>query len=308
MDKLISKDYTSKDSHDIDWPKLVFTEKFMSSIEKLVKRRFGDNVTAEESSTKIIEYISYNDWERCKQFRHQAKPSTFLYTLATNALEEFARQRYGRKRPPSWLKELGGIWIKLWQNLCLERQPVETVIDKFCQNDFFTRDETLENIKYIKKRLPNCGACGFEMVNVEDINILSDSVNDSAHEEIPDKNIDNAFHKDIFLLLKALTHPLESSVDSTSDDVTQKKDYKDNVQVPSMQVKLEAFKKQLTLSDQEILLLKLVYVQGLSKCAAAKVIGVPSHQGGRILNATLTNIRKLLAEHEIDLDCILKLF
>jgi len=302
LEMVFEQDYHAEENNVIDWQSYVFDSDFIKSVDKLAIRRFGAGVAAEEACTQVIHYLSHNDWERCKQFKAKSKPTTFLFTLVNNALEEFSRKRYGRHRPPVWLDELGGLWVKLWRNLCLDRHSSAETLTRTCSNGNCDPLEIKKMISCIKSRIPRCGQGSIELVSVEDIDAASDVYQSSQQCESVAPAANNVFQNTLFLFVREIIGA--DNVSSIHGDTS----VREKTETADIQEKLRKLSGSLQLTDEELLLLRLVYVQGLSKSSASKALGLPLHQAGRIVNGVLLRIRSALEACDLDLDDVEQLF
>lgn len=293
----------SENHSNTDWATLVFDQKFLNAIDKLASRRFGDGGLAEEAATYVIEYLSLDDWQRCYSFKGNSKPTTFLVTLASNAIEEFSRKRFGRPRPPTWLQELGELWVKLWRSLCLERQPLPALLDRFTTRGFREPEAVTQAAKVIKARIPNCGHSSRDDEGVDDIDALSDSVQTQHHEcdhDLPE--CDNPFEAELLTMIRALVNPDVQAGDFEETAVTHNSHLAE-----SLKPQLTQLKEALQLNDQEKVMLRMIYVEGLSKSATSKALGLPAHQAGRVVNDALQRIAGALQSCGLDLDSMINI-
>lgn len=65
----------------------------------------SDANLAEEASNYVLDELRANDWRRVREWEEQGKFQTFLTVLVNRLLIDFYRQRFGYQRPPKWLKE-----------------------------------------------------------------------------------------------------------------------------------------------------------------------------------------------------------
>ena len=275
----------------------------MASIDKLASRRFGAGGLAEEATTHVIESLSANDWEKCLAFQGKSKPTTFLYTLVSNAIEEFSRKRFGRPRPPVWLQDLGDLWVKLWRALCLERQLLPALVDRFSSKGFREPDEVTQAAKVIKARIPNCGNSSMDNLAVEDIDAVSDQ-HQSQQQEDDDSTameFDNPLVGELIAMVRAVV----------DDEVCCNRFEQQNVdkinKISNKNLEnLEKLRNSIQLNDDERVMLKMIYVQGLSKTATSKALGMPAHQAGRLVNELLQRIGDAISHCGIELDELLE--
>ena len=145
-----------------DWAQLFLKPEWLSRPDRLAERRFGPGGLAEEAAAYVIQALSEDDWARCRQYKGNAKPETYLHTLANNAPEAFSRRRFGRVRAPKWLKREGPTWIELWKRLCMERQSTQQVLEAM-RNSGRDRERIRHMATTIKARLPWCGSSAQEI-------------------------------------------------------------------------------------------------------------------------------------------------
>lgn len=260
----------------IDWPALVFGEQTQARVQYLSERRFGKSADAEIAASYVLEQLSADDWQVCRKFTGKARPETFLYTLCANFIEEYARKKFGRVRPPQWLQQLGNQWLTLWKYICLERQPIPVAVEKLSLDDDnqYDTETTLSMITTIKAKIPWCGQQSGE-VSLDDTN--EDSLQAS------DKPIDQSAAREEFLLL------LHNIV---LDDSTPAQNWQD-------ESKINVLKAQLQLSDEQRLILRMAYQDNLKFSAIARTLKLPAHQPARIAQRALKHIQQLLQEHEL---------
>jgi DNA-directed RNA polymerase specialized sigma24 family protein len=284
------------------WPELVFEPAFLSKVDQLSLKRFCNPVLAEECSAYVIEALSKDDWARCKKYQGLSKPTTFLYSVTTHLIEEFSRSKFGRPRPPSWLNRQGDLWVSLWRAICLERQLVPTVIDRF-KSQQYEEAVVTDAIRVIKGRIPNCGQEGTnpimenssddgEIINQVEIegNVMDDKRFKFEHES------GDLIHS---LLKSIMTKEGETiEADCKTCGPHELSDQHLN--------QLKNIKASLTLTDKEKILMRMVYVDGLSKSKAAKALNIPSHQGGKVINSVLERIKNVFIQCQLDIDSLYK--
>ena len=104
-------------------------------INRLAVRRFGTATLAEEAALFVMNGLAADSWHRVKAHTGKGSFKSFLASLSWRLLEDFSRKRFGRVRPPLWIKKLGGIWSLLFSLLCLERFSVFPL--RYLRRDLF---------------------------------------------------------------------------------------------------------------------------------------------------------------------------
>ncbi len=97
----------------VDWAAIILSERFMASLDAMAAKRFVQPALAEEATTAMIEALSADHWQRLQGFAGKSQASTYAYTVASRVMEDFARKKFGRPRPPLWLQEMGQAWVQL---------------------------------------------------------------------------------------------------------------------------------------------------------------------------------------------------
>jgi RNA polymerase sigma factor (sigma-70 family) len=292
-------------SFDIDWMSLVFESGWMQKLDQLAAKRFGAGGLAEEAGNYVIEQLSSDNWASLASFKGQCKPETYLHTITNNYLEEFSRKRFGRPRPPEWLKRQGELWVQVWKLVCLERQMMQSVVDHLSGKTLREPGFIKHVITTIKARLPWCGESNREIMletqdgpGDEDF----DPVDRLAHEQTPGDEISQNRFTNTLLMVASLFNddPTEELFNETNIQ------HADTMASTSIE-KLQALRERLNLTDEERILLRMVYQDGLKKTAVAKSLGMQEHLPGRILKRVLVRISEALQEVGIDMDEIREL-
>ncbi len=258
-----------------DWPGIVFSEQTQGRIRSLCERRFGQTADAEIASDYVLEHLCESDWKLCRKFTGKSRPETYLYTLCSNLVEEYARKRFGRIRPPAWLQQLGDAWLTLWKFICLERQPVPVAIERLAGQDETLRDpDTLEQmVRTIKGKLPWCGQQTGE-VSLEE------------HYQEPDSN--DTASADTLEPLLLLLHQLILDEDPP----------RPASQWQSSET-LDTVRAALRLSDEQRLILRMAHVDGIKFSAIARTLNLPAHQPARLAQRAVAHIREVLQAHHL---------
>ena len=243
----------------VDWLTVIFDTTFMARLDVMAAKRFVQTSLAEEATTVVIEVLSDNNWQRLSSFAGKSKPETFAYAVASRVMEDFARKKFGRPRPPQWLQAQGAAWIKLWRMLCLERQCPE-LIEQRLANDF-QDGFVVQAMRTIKQRLPNCGEVGFSEQVVDDIEEKIIQVNPASGV---DSQIQQVQYQQAMSLLSMLLSKRDDG-GAVMQDVAR---------LSNAGEALQLFHNKMRLSDDDRLLLSLSYEDGLSSRHIAQMLNV----------------------------------
>jgi len=237
-----------------DWKEKTLSH--WETINRMAVRRFGEGVLAEEAALAVIDDLKADDWHRLRAYNQKAAFATFIRALAARLLEDFARRRFGRVRPPLWVKTLGGIWPKLFIALCLERLPVGDAVEVVLQRQSSTGKKEIDEAAYqLLARIPDCGKQQGLEVPFEEENPLDGTVGQSVSGSPVEERQRKAVFEAIFQLI------LGEQEFEVSESLLQKLNL-----------------LEISLSAEEKLLLKLCYQDGLTVLQAGRMLGLNRFQ------------------------------
>ena len=238
-------------------------------INRIAERRFGTTNLAEEAALFVLNQLEKNNCQRLQAFQGRSKLSTFISSVTIRLLEDFSRHKFGRARPPAWISRLGGIWVTLFQLLCLQRfslvEAVETMMNTVPDRK---KDQIEETALTILERVVHCGEHQALEVSRED-----------RHETAAEQN-PNAVHKDPETqLLEREQQLLFRLLFGQQPSAAAEQDFYSLLRNP------------VQLSGQERLLLKLCFQEELSVTRAGRMMGMNTNQVHGRLRRLLTRLR-----------------
>jgi RNA polymerase sigma factor (sigma-70 family) len=242
-----------------DWKEKTLA--YWETINRMAARRYGEGVLAEEAALAVIEGLQADDWHRVRAFNEQASFTTFVRSLIARLLEDFARKRFGRVRPPLWVKTFGGIWEKLFTALCLERLPVSEAVEVVLQRQTVAGKSEIEDAAYqLLGRIPDCGHHqGLEVAYDEQECAEGNCAGGNHAESVADRAFEEQQKAELLMAIFQLILGEEEFV--VSDPLLQKLN-----------------RLQIRLSAEERLLLKLFYQDGLDVAKAGEMLGMSRFQ------------------------------
>ena len=193
--------------------------------------------------------------------------------------------------------------MKLLRSLELERRPFPTLIDRYAQKECREPDSVSQAASVIKARIPTCGQSSRDSELSDDIDRLSDATQAEqvdACSETPD--FKNRFYAELLMMVKAVCNSSTGNQDFSQAAAGQY----DGI-AAQQQSRFEALRAALKLNDQEKIMLRMIYVEGLSKSATSKAMGLPAHQAGRLVNDALERISQAIKHCGVELDGLLEL-
>ncbi len=244
-------------------------------INTIAGRRFADETLAEEAALYVLNRLEEDDCRRLRAFNGRAKLSTYIASVCIRLLEDFSRKKFGRMRPPGWITALGGIWLLLFQLLCLQRlalaDAVETVL---AGKGIGRREEVEEAACNILERIIHCGSHHGLEVALDEVDEaqLNDRKNGGSGMDDPAEQWLGDERRVFFQLL---FH--EGTEDEKLTD--------------SAQYLLKS-KMSIPLNTEERLLLKLCFQDGLTVTKAGKMLGLNGNQTHGKLRRLLTRLRE----------------
>ena len=258
---------------NIDWQGFFFApeNKWLDRLQKIADRRFVDRALAEEALNYAIEVVSKDNWKMLDRYSGKSSQTGYLIVVFTSRFEDFARVRFGRKRPPSWIVKLGPTWGRIFQMLCLERLHLEQIKDRLANID---ADSTLVThaARIIYGKVADCGARGM-LQSVFDEDDPKYANNTYEHTVIGDNTKKNNLH-----LLHQLMNDLIDGVNNNDSSIATE------------------FNHKVKLTDLERMMLRLVFLENFSIPKAANRLRIAEHTFRRQMKSLLQRINIALEE------------
>lgn len=251
----------------VDWSMIFFdpTDGLSEKLMSRARRRFGDSPDAESAWNFALDQVSADNWQTLSdRYTGKGSPGGFLAITFINALEDYARQKYPRARPPEWLRRMGDLWLQVWRRLCLKREPVETIVGALDDGDPARAGEIRGATVQIRARVPNCG-----------IVVAEEAADPADMAPVAEVRTDQASEADVAeTLLRTAAALLDRECDQIGDAA------------------LERVREALELDDTDRLLLRLVYDEGLKVAAAARALDLTRKQASRRHLSLLDRLRR----------------
>ncbi|MDG4595527.1 MAG: helix-turn-helix domain-containing protein [Candidatus Contendobacter sp.] len=261
----------------MDWRSILFdsTRGLFKHLDALARRRFPtDPNLAEEAFNAVLDALSRDDWARLARFDGRGSAEGYLVRAFSHALEDFARQRFGRPRPPATIARRGGMWLRIYQQLIVERRLEPSIIDALVADTEWSVADITEAIREVKalcQSATNLGA----FVPLED-NLDPAAIREATVDPPPEP--ERQLQRS---LRERLAHGLSRLFDAThaaaGDDQGVEVDAEDRV------------------------LIRLLYAEGLSLAASARLLGRPEHEVRRRHQHLLKVLRQQLPPAAADL-------
>ncbi|GFK92251.1 hypothetical protein NNJEOMEG_00073 [Fundidesulfovibrio magnetotacticus] len=267
-------------------------------LQQEARRRFPrQEALADLALTYLHEKCSENDWRRLKEFQGNCSFKTFLRAVAVRLLEDFARARFGRRRPPKWLLLKGGFWERLFRLLCLEGLGRQAAVETY---DALSpgapgRRALLDACTAILENIPDCGSSAPRETSLDDAPEPPAPSEPCAHQHDPEDIL--AIRERVAFLQAfrlCLDLPGEDGPDPDPEFARRV---------------LETMRPRLELTAEERLFLRLVHQDGLGVSEAGRMLGLGQDQAHgrmrRLLGRIKVKVREVLeslgvSEHSIE--------
>lgn len=257
-----------------DWKKQITAS--WQLINRLAVRRFGNGVTAEEAALFVVDKLLADDCRRLQQYGGTADIPAFVAAVSYRLLEDFARSRFGRKRAPLWIQNLGSFWVKLFRLLCLERLGIVEAVAMMDQQSRYSREinpgvDIEEAAWIIRQQVVDCGAHQGLEVELEEAE-NNDGLEQREHDNpAPREKLERRQREEMFRMLFAVLTDVGHEV--VEEQLNR---------LCSLEIEL---------SPQEKLLLKLCYQDGMNVSRAGRLLGLNRHQAHGRLRRLLARLR-----------------
>ncbi len=259
-------------------------------IDTLASKKFPDSSLSEEAAFFVLDQLEQNDWHRVRGFQGKSKFSSFLAVLSNRLLNDFSRKKFGRVRPPVWVKKLGGIWLEVFKWLCLERlTPSETVVTMQCEVPDRSAQEIEEAAHTILLKISSCGEMRGkeEQVDNEVLDYLDQEGGDAS------SSIEDTLqHRDQELMLDALFQDLLA----------------EDQQCDTLHAGVQRLQEAgIELTHEDRLLLRLRFSEGMTFQAVGDLLGINEQKVRRKIKSLLEMLRENFVKSGLD-DLLLDIF
>ncbi len=232
-------------------------------INRLAGRRFVNSNLAEEAALFVLDKLRENNCRRLRSFSGRSKLSTFISSVTVRLLEDFSREKFGRGRPPKWISDLGGIWVTLYQLLCLQRLNLTDAVEAMKSRVAAAKKNLVEEKALtILERVVNCGQHqGLEVsLNDDSDGKVSNQENLAGQQNTPEKLL---LENERTLLFDLLFRERQAENDALSS---------------AEHSFISMLKAPIQLSSQERLLLKLRFQDELSVSRIGRMLNMNANQ------------------------------
>jgi RNA polymerase sigma factor (sigma-70 family) len=233
-----------------DAKQLVFDQwQFLS---RLAERRFpNDDSMAQEALLFVLEKLEAGEWKRVRAWEGQGAFHTFLAVLTARLMTDYTRSKYGHHRTPTWINRKNDlVWTKAYQLIIFQKysrlDAIEILMASYRGRDRWYFEEMVATI-LAKNNRP---------VRAIETQVPIDAVEYLSAFQSPDNTSDISQK----VLLEAVIEYLNSDENSEENE---------NQEVQRL---LSLLNIELSLSEEDKLLLKMRYCDGMTISAITKAL------------------------------------
>ncbi len=281
----------------MDWRQFIFESDptWFHRLQGLANHRFINQNLADEAFNFAFDKLAADGFRLLAGYSNKSTPGTYLTAVFVNLMEDFQRARFGRPRPSKELvRILGQLGRRVYRLLCIERREPETVVDRLCAGEKCDPAHVREVIAAVKRMVRNCGE------GTQEIPLARDY--DAPDQVTPETTL---AEQEVTAVLTVIGGLLGNPAPITEE-------YWPHASGPVLP---DAFKrcmamlrKTLRISEQERLLLRLVYQEGKKITAVARYLGLPEHKVRREHKRVVQRMREVIQEAGLSADQIRRLF
>jgi len=108
---------------------ILTSENTLKRIETVCRRHFSDENEIIECNLFIIDCLKEDDYKRLRAFSGKSSPTTYLYTLVNRLVTDFRRRKYGRRRIPKRVSDLGAWAEAVYRYVCWQKYSYDDAFD-----------------------------------------------------------------------------------------------------------------------------------------------------------------------------------
>ena len=200
--------------------------------------------------------------------------NSYLRSAFRNTLEDYIRSKHGYPRPPSWIKQLGAAYERIYKLLCLETRAVEDIHSIMSNVYQYTRDFVEQVIREVRAGVVNCGSWR-EVVPLDiAINEVEQFSSGNDIYSRPDQILEEMDSRSV----------VEMILNQTGSDLGGSE---------TMRGVLQNLAK-CKLNDDERLLLRLMFTEGYKLSKAARELNLADAQARKLYAACIKRLQQCL--------------
>ena len=247
------------------WQKKLF--RYYKHIDKQAHKIIHDPIMADAALNDAIEKLEHEDWKLLRKFRGKdASFKSYLTVVVTRLCQSYARKILPPPpRIPQWIIAQGTVWVKTYLNLCKKNLTLDETLEMICghlTNQQPCWIEVQKAAAGIMSRLRKCGRYVQGIISKDPADMENGLSDDDHMPDLDRGRIREAIREAAIMdaLIKVVYDEL---VPGRYNDI---------------QTIIDAFQKNLKLTPEERILLKLVYREGYTVSKAGRCLGLNSNE------------------------------
>lgn len=256
-----------------EW-EVIYNDKWTCLFRKIVLKRLPRSAeVAEETMQEVRQELAIK-LSQLDAAPHS--PDSYLKVAFRHTLEDYLRLKHGYPRPPELIKRLGAIYVRIYKLLCLERRSINEIHAMMKSLFQYTRQYVDQVVSEVRAGVVDCGGWR-ESVSLE---------NTATEVDVRSIDIDNKPED----LLERMD--MDAIINTVLGNESAGTSYSDSIE------KILSSIKQCIGDDDERLLLRLVYTDGHSISAAAKILKLPDAKARKLLKNVILRVKQVLDHAE----------
>ena len=258
-----------------EW-EIIYSDYWTSYFNNLVRKRLPYSIDiAEETMEDVRQELAI---KLCKLDSAPNSLKAYLHTAFRNTLEDHLRIKDGYPRPPEWIKRLGSAYERIYKLLCLENRAlndIHSMLDNMYQ---YTREFVDQVVSEVRAGVVNCGSWR-DTISIDNVINDVETINLRNQQTLsPEELLQNIDIQSVIETILGKQTDLEFTDGIANALVTL---------------------SQCEMTDDERLLLRLVYTEGYSVSKAARLSNVADAEARKLLKKTLQRLEKALIDASI---------
>ncbi len=233
-------------------------------LASLARKRFpNDSDMGDQALSYVLDKLEDQEWQRVRGWDGCGSFATFVAVLASRLMTDFVRSRFGYHRPPAWLQEKKeAVWQKAYKLYAIDKYERREAIEVLGSNTpELNRSAIEEIVNTVYSRCTKQARFSEGNIGIDQI-VESPSMDNTMTDDVDINN------KQLIEVLIEFIQSDDSSLSSIGDDTV--KDL------------LHHLKSHINMSDEDRLLLRLRFCEGLKIKEITKMLHLEGNPYKRI--------------------------
>ncbi|MEM9387549.1 MAG: sigma factor-like helix-turn-helix DNA-binding protein [Pseudomonadota bacterium] len=276
--------HSDPSTSSFDWQAFVFDPdgQRVEQLTRIADRRFAGSSKGEAAFNYALDKISADGWRLLQAYDGVSRPGTYLTVIFKRLLEDYSRKTEGRARPPAWLARAGELWLAVHRMLCFERADPDAIIQRYGRGGPANVQQLQAIMREIKARIPTCGEVRGDLATDS---VSPDVLQGLAEEEDVLLGVTREEDDSVLRALSALL--------AVDEDTASLAAHAEGA-APLDSALREQGRDQFGLGDEELLILRLHFLERLGFAAIGRSIALPEHRVRRAYRRALAKLHDRL--------------